>query len=124
MPPDRQTPRGDPPPVGDPAVEMDDLRAAYERGRRDAERGRKRHPVLMTLLVVAALAAGLFVVLAAREGSFAGGGARVDEGVTAAAVQAGPAVRDAAAEAEANLREARRAIGRPEEADPAPPPAN
>lgn len=83
----------------EPAIEADDLRVAYERGRNDERRARKRHPVLMSLTVVAALVGGVVIALAAKEGSFAGGGARFDEGVTTAAARAEPVVRGAASEA-------------------------
>ena len=37
--------------------ERSDLRQAYELGRRDAKRARKRHPVLMTFTIIAAIGA-------------------------------------------------------------------
>lgn len=101
----RHAPRREPPPeAGDPGVDVQDLRAAYDRGRRDERRGRKRHPILMSLTIAAALVGGVVLALAAKEGSFAGGGAAVDQGVTAAAERAQPVVREAADEAQAALR--------------------
>lgn len=76
-----------------------DLREAYERGRRDARAGRKRHPVLMTFLMVAALVGVVLMVLAAMNGSFGGAGKVVDQNLSVAADRAEPVVRDAAGDA-------------------------
>jgi hypothetical protein len=76
-----------------------DLREAYERGRRDAVAGRKRHPVLMTFLVVAALVGVVLMALAAINGSFGGAGKVVDQNLSVAADKAEPVVRDAASDA-------------------------
>jgi len=67
-------------------------RDSYERGRRD-ERARRRGSPLLTLLVVLiAAAGGALVYLAAREGSFSGGGQVVDHTLSHAADGAKPAV--------------------------------
>jgi len=72
-----------------------DLKAAYDRGRRD-ERARHRRSPLMALAVgSAALVGGAVLALAAMEGSFANGGAVVDQQVSKAAQQANQALRDA-----------------------------
>lgn len=76
-----------------------DLREAYERGRRDARAGRKRHPVLMTFLIIAALVGAVLMVLAAVNGSFGGAGKVVDQNLSVAADRAEPVVRDAAGDA-------------------------
>lgn len=76
-----------------------DLREAYERGRRDAMAGRKRHPVLMTFMVVAALVGVVLMALAAINGSFGGAGKVVDQNLSVAADKAEPVVRDAAGDA-------------------------
>jgi hypothetical protein len=83
-----------------------DLREAYERGRRDAQMARKRHPVLMTLTVIAALIGVVLLVLAAVNGSFSGAGAVVDQNLATAADQAGPAVSNAASQAGQAVRDA------------------
>lgn len=83
-----------------------DLRQAYEMGRRDARESRRRHPVLMTLLVIAAAMGLIFLALAAVNGSFGGAGRIVDQNLATAADQAEPAVRNAAAEAGAAVRDA------------------
>jgi hypothetical protein len=83
-----------------------DLREAYDRGRKDERARRKRHPVLMTFTVLAALIGLVVVVLAAVNGSFGGAGKVVDQNLTVAADKAAPAVRDAAADATQTVRNA------------------
>jgi hypothetical protein len=79
--------------------ENTDLREAYERGRQDAKRARRRHPVVMTFLIVAAAVGLIVMALAAVNGSFSGAGTVVDRGLATAADKAEPAVRDAASQA-------------------------
>ena len=86
----------------DPA--RSDVRQAYEMGRRDARRARKRHPILMTFLIVAALVGVVVMALAAVNGSFGTAGVVVDQNLATAADKAEPAVRDAAADAGAAVR--------------------
>lgn len=72
------------------------LRAAYDRGRRD-ERARHRRSPLMALAVgAAALVGGAVLTLAALEGSFRNGGAVVDQQVSNAAQQASQVLHEAA----------------------------
>lgn len=97
-------------PALDPGIDPQELRLAYERGRRDERAARKRHPILMSLTFAAALVGGVVIALAVREGSFAGGGARFDEGVATAADRAEPVVRDAASDAGAAISEAGRSV--------------
>ncbi len=78
------------------AHEQHEVRDAYERGRRDERRARKRHPVMMTLTFAAALVGGAVLVLAAKEGSFARSGGIVDHGLAVATNRAEPVVMDAA----------------------------
>lgn len=86
--------------------ERSDLRQAYEMGRRDARRARKRHPVLMTFLIVAAVVGLIVMALAAVNGSFSGAGVVVDQNLATAADKAEPVVRDAAAGAGDAVRQA------------------
>lgn len=79
--------------------EATDLREAYERGRRDAQKARRRHPVAMTITVIAAAVGIVVLALAAVNGSFSGAGVVVDRNLATAAVQAEPAVRNAADQA-------------------------
>jgi len=85
-----------------------DLREAYERGRRDERATRKRRPVLMTILFVAAAVGLILMALAAINGSFGGAGSVVDNKLAVAADRAEPAVRDAASTAAQTVREAGR----------------
>jgi hypothetical protein len=83
-----------------------DLRDAYERGRRDERAARKRHPIAMTVTVVAALVGLVVMGLAAVNGSFTRAGGVVDQNLTVAADKAQPVVRDAASDAGQSLRDA------------------
>lgn len=83
-----------------------DLRQAYELGRRDARRARKRHPVLMTFTIIAAAIGLMVLALAAVNGSFSGAGKVVDQNLATAADQAEPAVRGAASGASEAVRDA------------------
>jgi hypothetical protein len=83
-----------------------DLREAYERGRRDERTLRRRHPVLMTFLFIAAAIGAVLIGLAAAQGSFTRAGGVVDQNLATAADRAEPAVRDAAASAGQSLRDA------------------
>lgn len=100
----------------DPAVSADapltgkDVRAAYERGRRDARGERKRHPIGMTLLFAAAVVGVGVVAYAAFEGSFGRGGERLDTDLAVAADRAEPMVRDAAQQAGAQIQEAGKSL--------------
>ncbi|MBX3483636.1 hypothetical protein [Phenylobacterium sp.] len=85
--------------------ERSDLRQAYELGRRDAQRSR-RHPVVMTLLVLAAAAGLIVLALAAVNGSFGAAGTVVDQNLATAADQAAPAVSSAAQTAGEAVRNA------------------
>src|ERR1043166_229791 len=58
--------------------EAADLREAYERGRTDARRARRRHPVAMTFMIILAAIGIIVVALAAVNGSFSGAGTVVD----------------------------------------------
>jgi hypothetical protein len=83
-----------------------DVRDAYERGRKDERASRRRHPVGMTLLVVAAICGAALLGLAAVNGSFSSGGAVADQNLNAAVNRAEPAARDAADQAGQSLRDA------------------
>ncbi|MBL8771614.1 MAG: hypothetical protein JNK30_09555 [Phenylobacterium sp.] len=82
-----------------------DVRQAYEMGRRDARRARRRHPVLMTFLIVAAAVGLIVMALAAVNGSFGTAGQVVDQNLATAADQAAPAVQGAAANAGEAVRD-------------------
>lgn len=86
--------------------ERTDLRQAYEMGRRDAQRSRRRHPVLMTFLIAAAAVGLIVMALAAINGSFGSAGTVVDQNLTTAADQAAPAVASAAQNASEAVKSA------------------
>ena len=92
------------------AADKADLRQAYERGRLDERADRKRHPVLMTLIFIAAAIGVALVVMAVTHGSFGGAGGVVDQKLTSAADQAEPAVRQAADSAGQSLRDAGQSV--------------
>ena len=73
-----------------------DLRHAYERGRLDERARRRRHPIFMTITFICAIVGLVSLVLAGMNGSFARGGAMMDDGLAIAANRAGPAARQAA----------------------------
>lgn len=86
----------------DAAIRRDeaaDLREAYERGRTDAKKARRRHPVAMTFIIIAAAIGLIVLALAAVNGSFSGAGTVVDRNLASAANQAEPVVRGAASQA-------------------------
>ena len=73
-----------------------ELRAAYERGRKEERARHRRSPFLVMGLVAVALIGGTSLVLAAKEGSFREGGALMDAGVSTAAREAVPPIRKGA----------------------------
>lgn len=73
-----------------------ELRAAYERGRKEERARHRRSPFLVLGLVAVALIGGTSLVLAAKEGSFRDGGALMDAGVTTAAREAVPTIKKGA----------------------------
>ena len=83
-----------------------DLREAYDRGRRDERASRRRHPIFMTFLFVAAICGVALLGLAAVNGSFSAGGSVADQNLNAAVNRAEPVARDAASQAGQSLRDA------------------
>ena len=89
-----------------PDLDRQELREAYNRGRRDERAGRKRHPILMTLMFLAAAIGAVLIALALANGSFGGAGQVVDQNLTTAADRAEPVVRNAAADASQAVKDA------------------
>jgi len=83
-----------------------DLRDAYERGRRDERSARRRHPIGMTITFALAIIGLALLVLAGVNGSFAGGGQVADDTLHTAMNRAGPAVSQAADQAQAKVADA------------------
>ena len=79
--------------VGPTAAEV---KAAYDKGRRDERARHKSHPIFgLAVALVAILGAGM-LFLAAREGSFSNGGAVVDRQLASAAGEAQASAQHAA----------------------------
>lgn len=104
--------------AGSDSLAREDLREAYERGRKDERATRKRHPLGMTLMAVAALVGVVVLALAAVNGSFSRAGGVVDQNLNTAVTTAEPQVRDAAAQAGESLRDAGQSVR--QKADGAP----
>lgn len=102
-----------------PALDTSDLKEAYRHGRKDERARRKRHPILMTVLFLLALAGAAFLALAVVNGSFQDAGQVADHNLSVAADRAEPAARAAAGEAAETLR----GVGEPEAAPPTTQPA-
>lgn len=80
-----------------PATEPDLETAAYQRGRRDEARRRRRSPAITMLMGGAALVGAATLGFAAAGGSFSAGGQAIDRSLSAAINTSGPALRDLAA---------------------------
>src|SRR5262245_54140233 len=74
-----------------------ELRAAYERGRKEERARHRRSPFLVLGIVAAALVGAASLGLAALNGSFQEGGAAMDAGVATAAREAVPTIKKGAA---------------------------
>jgi hypothetical protein len=82
------------------------LRDAYDKGRIDERKRHHRSPLLTTILVVVAVVGAVVLFYAFREGSFASGGAAVDNKISQVSAQAMPAVENAASSADAMAQQA------------------
>jgi hypothetical protein len=114
----RQSANADPATTSSAAQALKDVRSAYDRGRRDALRSRKRHPAGMTFLFIAAAVGVAVVGYAGYSGSFSVGGERLDRDLATAGDQVEPMVRDAAHDAGQALRE----VTQPSKSEPPAPP--
>ena len=82
-----------------------DLRDAYDRGRADEGVRHKRNWLLTIVATLLALVGLVVLILAALNGSFARGGAVIDQQLSIAADNAEPAARSAASEVAEEIRE-------------------
>ena len=89
---------GDPSPRPGPAEEAE-IREAYLRGCRDERARRRRSPLIMMGISFAALAGAGMLAVSVWQGSFARGGAVVDQQIAYAADTAQPKLRAAAGDA-------------------------
>lgn len=83
-----------------------DIKAAYDRGRKDERARRRRSPPLTLVVAAIALVGAGVIALAAMEGSFTRGGQVVDAQLAVAADQAAVTGRDAAGAASEAARDA------------------
>jgi hypothetical protein len=81
-----------------------DLRDAYDRGRADEAVRHKRNWLLTIVSALLALVGLIVLILAALNGSFARGGAVIDQQLSIAAENAEPAARSAAGEVAEEFR--------------------
>jgi hypothetical protein len=70
------------------------VKAAYDKGRRDERASRKRHPFVLTGLVVLAAIGASMVTMAVVKGSFGEAGEVADRNISVAAESAVPAVQN------------------------------
>ena len=96
------------PAVTDPAALEHELREAYHRGRRDERARRRRSPLALLTVSLASLAGAGMLAVSAWQGSFAAGGAVVDDRLATAAQTAEPTIQAAAQDATSALRQAGR----------------
>ena len=102
--------------------EAADLREAYERGRKDAQDSRRRHPIATTLTVIAAAIGIIVLALAAVNGSFSRAGTVVDNNLATATNKAQPAARNAATQASQAVYDATSKTTTADRTDAAAPP--
>ena len=84
----------------------EDLKDAYNKGRRDERAHRTHHPFIAMAVVALALVGGVMLFLAAREGSFSTAGRVADDKLAVAAAEAGPALEATAERTGDALRDA------------------
>ena len=117
----RRTVRPDGAPVETAPVARADLDEAYQKGRRDGSRRRRGSPFLGFLGLLAIIAVGVLIYLAAQTGSFSGGGAVVDNNISNATQRIQAPVKQAADNAGAALENAGQKLKRTAGDQPANP---
>ena len=90
----------------DTTMMAEDLRNAYEQGRRDERASHTHHPFIAMAVVVLALVGGALLFLAAREGSFSTAGQVADEQLAVVTAEAGPVIESTAERTGEALRDA------------------
>ena len=76
-----------------------DVRAAYDKGRRDERARHKSHPILALLVFAVAVVGGIMLFLAIREGSFSGAGQVADKQLAVAQAEAPGVIANASQKA-------------------------
>lgn len=92
--------------AADTTMMAEDLKDAYNKGRRDERASRSSHPFIAMAVVGLALVGGSLLFLAAREGSFSTAGQVADQKIAIAAAEAGPALDNAASRTGEALKDA------------------
>ena len=76
-----------------------DVRAAYDKGRRDERARRKSHPFLALIVIAVAVVGAIMLFLAMREGSFSGAGQVADQQLAVAQAEAPGVIANASQKA-------------------------
>ena len=108
----------------DVKVRKGELDDAYAKGRRDERRRRRGSPLLSFIVFLIVVAAGVLFYLAVRNGSFASGGAVVDNSISNVSERATAPVRNAADKAGNALENAGQSLKQRVGDEPATPPAS
>ena len=82
-----------------------DVRAAYEKGRRDQRARRRSHPILALMVIAVAVVGAIMIFLAVREGSFSRAGQVADQNLAVAQAEAPGVIAEAGQKAEAVARD-------------------
>jgi hypothetical protein len=99
-----------------------EIEDAYSRGRHDERRRRRGSPLLSFILLIIVVAAGALFYLAVQNGSFASGGAVVDNSISTVSQSATAPVRHAADKAGNALENAGQRLKQKAGDEPASPP--
>jgi len=102
-----------------------DVRAAYDKGRRDERSRRKSHPILALIVLAIAVVGAIMIFLAMREGSFSGAGQVADQQLAVAQAEAPGVIANASQKAGEVARDVGERVDGDEAqpAQPAPAPA-
>ena len=76
-----------------------DVRAAYDKGRRDERARHKSHPFLALIVIAVAVVGAIMLFLALREGSFSGAGQVADQQLAVAQAEAPGVIAEASQKA-------------------------
>ena len=90
----------------DTTLMAEDLKRAYDQGRRDERASRSNHPFIAMAVVALAVVGGSLLFLAAREGSFSTAGQVADQKLAVAAAEAGPGLEATATRTGEALKDA------------------
>jgi len=97
-----------------------DVRAAYDKGRRDERSRHKSHPFLALIVILVAVVGGIMLFLAIREGSFSGAGQVADQQLAVAQAEAPGVIANASETAGSVARNVGERVDGDEPPAPAP----